>query len=155
MTESKVTLYRLYNQDGVLLYVGASKYVRSRVASHVKHKQWGRDVDESRTVVEGFETGKDASRAELSAIRDEVPIYNLAGVSLPYVPAGGRYRRPDGGGNDGLSQFVGCGKELRFARAAAIRQARSENMTWREIAERIDMTEHGVVKASKKAQPPA
>ncbi|PZF83239.1 hypothetical protein [Jiangella anatolica] len=74
-------VYRLYDRDGALLYVGRT-YQDSwsqRKATHRATKRWWPDVDEERTRLEPFETRLASEEAELKAIAEEDPLHNKAG----------------------------------------------------------------------------
>jgi excinuclease UvrABC nuclease subunit len=68
------TIYRLFDSDGVLLYVGCSLYPLTRVTHHHHHKKWFRRIA---SVTFGHYTNHDlARRVECSAIENERPRYN-------------------------------------------------------------------------------
>ena len=70
-------LYRHYDKDGVLLYVGIASSVLSRTAAHMTEAAWFPLVD---TIT--FSRSKDrgaAFKEELTAIHDESPLFNLVG----------------------------------------------------------------------------
>jgi predicted GIY-YIG superfamily endonuclease len=69
------TLYRCFDADGRLLYVGISVTTR-RFGQHRNGKGWWRDVQ--RVELEHFKSRKTAERAERDAIRLERPAYNLS-----------------------------------------------------------------------------
>lgn len=70
-------LYRLYGQDGVLLYVGITKNIRVRFAHHARNKDWWPQVDRGRTRIVWLDDRPTAEAAELEAIRDERPVHNI------------------------------------------------------------------------------
>lgn len=71
-------LYRYFNADGVLLYVGVSSNAAVRAAQHKGNKSWWGQV--SRIDIQRFGTRREAFDAELVAIRTEYPKYNVLGV---------------------------------------------------------------------------
>lgn len=72
----KVThVYRLYDEDGALLYVGISNQVRRRVMHHRSHKPWGHLV--AGATIERFMCRADAQAAEWEAIQRENPKHNI------------------------------------------------------------------------------
>ena len=75
-------LYRFYDRNGVLLYVGRSLNAASRAISH-KTKPWWPDV--ANMTVEHVPSTEIAA-AECQAIKEESPIHNLASNS-PAKPA--------------------------------------------------------------------
>jgi len=70
-----ISLYRLYDVDDHLLYVGISQNFAQRWSQHAGLKPWWADV--ARTTVEHFPDRSEALAAEREAIRSEQPIYNL------------------------------------------------------------------------------
>lgn len=69
------SLYRQYNKDGVLLYVGVSESVMTRLSQHSATSKWFRDV--TTVTVKHFRTRRAALRAETKAIAEEHPVYNV------------------------------------------------------------------------------
>lgn len=83
-------LYRFFDADGRLLYVGISDNIRSRWGHHRNHKSWWPDV--ARATVELFDTWGAAAEAEDLAIKTEDPLYNVTGrprriIKTPDWPA--------------------------------------------------------------------
>lgn len=72
-------VYRLYDFDGALLYVGMGD-ARTRIKSHLKTKPWRAEIDRQRTTVEWFDTRQDAETRETAAIAAESPRYNIMGA---------------------------------------------------------------------------
>ena len=72
---SKTALYRHYNKDGDLLYVGISSKHLQRLAQHSNHAHWYDEI--TRIEIEHFEFKCDAVRAETKAIRTESPAHNI------------------------------------------------------------------------------
>lgn len=71
------TLYRLYNADGQLLYVGIAARWPGRLNQHRASKHWFHTV--TRVKLAHFQTRRDAARAELEAIHAEHPLFNSQG----------------------------------------------------------------------------
>jgi predicted GIY-YIG superfamily endonuclease len=71
-------VYRLYAgaNDQQPLYIGVAKNPEARWAQHRKSKPWWAEVE--RKTVEWHPTRLAALTAEAGAIRDEMPVYNLA-----------------------------------------------------------------------------
>jgi hypothetical protein len=67
-------LYRWYDQDDVLLYVGVSTNVARRAGQHEDTEWWHRVA---RSTVEQFDSRGAALDAEAKAIREERPLYNI------------------------------------------------------------------------------
>lgn len=71
----RYTVYRCYSTTGRLLYVGYSADCAERLAQHRRSSPWYGDVD--KIAVKVFRSRKEASAAELSAIRSEWPLHNV------------------------------------------------------------------------------
>jgi hypothetical protein len=69
-------VYRCFAADGQLLYVGQTIRASVRFADHRRDTPWWPEV--ARTTVEKFPTVSEALSAELLAIQDEQPLYNVA-----------------------------------------------------------------------------
>ena len=74
MTKS-TALYRHFDANGVLLYVGVSLSAVTRLSRHAASSQWAESI--SRVSIEWFPTRHTALMAEWVAIHDEKPMYNL------------------------------------------------------------------------------
>ena len=73
-----VTLYRFFDKDDRLLYVGISAKGADRLAQHAGDKDWFCYV--TRATFEHYPTRKTALLAEAVAIKAEAPLYNVNGV---------------------------------------------------------------------------
>lgn len=71
-------LYRLFDSDDRLLYVGIARDPEQRMRQHRRDKRWFPAV--VRADIEWLEQRSHALEAELAAIRQERPVYNLVGV---------------------------------------------------------------------------
>ena len=81
---SETMLYRLFDQDGGLLYVGISgRWVR-RLVSHAARQGWWDDV--ASVTRQPFPSRSEALEAEAAAIRQERPRYNVQGQPQPTPP---------------------------------------------------------------------
>ena len=69
-------LYRYWDVDDRLLYVGISFHAAVRASEHRRSQGWWADVD--RMTVERHPSRDSARAAELDAIRNEHPIHNIA-----------------------------------------------------------------------------
>jgi len=76
--EVPTALYRLFDANDALLYVGISDALKQRFAGHAATKPWWSEV--KRKTVEWHPARSSAAAAEITAIRDERPVYNLAGM---------------------------------------------------------------------------
>lgn len=81
----RTALYRLFDADGLLLYVGISHKPDVRWGQHSEDKPWWPAVD--RRAVEWHETRSAAEKAELTAIAGERPLHNKAGTPALTVSA--------------------------------------------------------------------
>lgn len=68
------TLYRLFDQDDQLLYVGISSKWYERFHQHEKTQPWWLSV--SKITLENFESRDEVAEAEKLAIRLEKPLHN-------------------------------------------------------------------------------
>lgn len=75
MTAEPTALYRLFDAEECLLYVGISGNPPQRWNDHSAEKSWWGSV--ARKAVEWHESRKAAAQAEAVAVRLESPIYNL------------------------------------------------------------------------------
>lgn len=76
LPDQSTTLYRWFNTANELLYVGISNNVARRTDQHGDHQPWWNQVDYCR--VERFPSRPLAEAAEVAAIHNEHPIYNIA-----------------------------------------------------------------------------
>lgn len=67
-------LYRWFDKDDRLLYVGTTNDLGARTAAHGKKSSW--TAFSVRSTVEHFPSREDAQRAEVTAIRTEFPLFN-------------------------------------------------------------------------------
>jgi predicted GIY-YIG superfamily endonuclease len=71
----KTALYRIWGNDGQLLYVGISKSALSRLGQHLTEKPWAADI--VNVTIETFPTRELAAAAEVAAIQSEKPLHNV------------------------------------------------------------------------------
>ena len=71
------SLYRCFNADGTLLYVGITACGLRRFAAHQKDSPWWSKV--ARVDVKHFASRTEAAEAETRAIAEERPRYNIRG----------------------------------------------------------------------------
>src|SRR5437868_2611784 len=83
-------VYRVWDLDGDLLYIGVSRQPVKRVPNH-KQKGWGQLI--ARVELAWYETWSEAAKAEATAILAEKPLYNRTawapdrvGVTEPPLP---------------------------------------------------------------------
>lgn len=90
------TLYRIFNPDGALLYVGATANPGARLTNHEQHQPWWGEASEIK--LQQFETLEELALAEIEAIRTEAPRYNTIHTDKPRISAlKPRNRRRSGG----------------------------------------------------------
>lgn len=78
-------VYRIFNAENVLLYVGASRNVKDRLSYHSGVKRWWSEA--VRYEAEWYNTREEAEHAEAVAINTEAPLYN---VMIPAMDGSGR-----------------------------------------------------------------
>lgn len=71
------SVYRMYDSDGELLYVGMTMDLAERTRKHKAAAPWWKFV--ARVDVEHFDSRERAAAAERAAIDGEAPMYNLDG----------------------------------------------------------------------------
>jgi hypothetical protein len=81
--QGKCALYRHWDANGQLLYVGISVNPFDRTKDHRHSANWFYEV--ATITVEFFETTAKAAQAELSAIRTEGPKHNKSGVMRAFT----------------------------------------------------------------------
>lgn len=74
-SSSRFVLYRFYDKEEILLYVGKTFNLKTRVANHERGKDWWQYV--ANMTIEEFSSDKDLIEAEKKAIVEESPIYNV------------------------------------------------------------------------------
>jgi predicted GIY-YIG superfamily endonuclease len=74
MEKNMTQLYRHYDSQDNLLYVGISKSAINRLSQHFRTAEWFKDI--ARISVENFATREEALEAEKLAIKTEYPWYN-------------------------------------------------------------------------------
>ncbi len=75
MPAIRASVYRMFDADGRLLYVGLTARGAQRIAEHSGNSQWWSFV--ASITVEHFDRKTAARRAEHEAIQDEAPLYNI------------------------------------------------------------------------------
>lgn len=86
------TVYRHYDKDGKLLYVGRSANPFKRLETHKYQSEWFDQTD--RVTLEHHTSFEGASRAEIKAIEQEQPAYNKAHKDM--LTKARRARKRDG-----------------------------------------------------------
>ena len=67
-------LYRQFDKDNVLLYVGVSLYPANRLSCHMNNSHWCHRIQ--KVLIEDYPTKETALRAEANAIIREKPLHN-------------------------------------------------------------------------------
>jgi prevent-host-death family protein len=98
LDDYRTALYRLYDEAGVLLYIGISHQPEVRFEQHAKFKEWWPQV--VRREVEWFDDRPTAAAAEATAIRGEDPAHNGT-----YSPRRDRHTARDVVGDDGVREI--------------------------------------------------
>lgn len=80
----KTVLYRHFDADNVLLYIGISKSLLNRISQHSHVSHWFESI--SLIKLEWFATREEALEAERNAILYERPLYNIAMNSSVLIP---------------------------------------------------------------------
>lgn len=75
MNTSRTALYRHYDAVSNLLYIGISLSATYRLRQHKSSTQWANDAVRMET--EWFDTRKEAEAAEIAAIKNEKPKFNV------------------------------------------------------------------------------
>jgi DNA-binding MarR family transcriptional regulator len=70
----KTSLYRHFDSEGILLYVGVSLSQLNRLQQHSRNAKWFDKI--TSVTIEHFETRELALEAEAIAIMEEEPLYN-------------------------------------------------------------------------------
>lgn len=83
MTE-RTALYRFFDAEDVLLYVGITNHVGRRWDDHIRKRPWWNDIE--RQTVNWFPSRSAAEEAEKLAIQTEDPLYNVT-YSPRYSPS--------------------------------------------------------------------
>jgi predicted GIY-YIG superfamily endonuclease len=73
--DGETSVYRIYDRDKGLLYVGMGRNPENRWASHAERHAWWSEAASFR--VEWYATRKEAAAEELRAIRSESPKHNV------------------------------------------------------------------------------
>ncbi|EGE40818.1 GntR family transcriptional regulator [Streptomyces sp. SID4928] len=79
-TSERTALYRFYDADGNLLYVGITKDTQHRFASHRRTKSWWPEVD--RNEIAWLDSPALAEEAEKEAIAREKPRHNVSANAM-------------------------------------------------------------------------
>lgn len=92
MDTMRTSLYRFFDDDGALLYIGITNCLPARLTQHDQDKKWWTDV--TRVHVEHFATRPEALAAEKEAIQSEVPFWNIMHSTLMTTLDKAKYLEP-------------------------------------------------------------
>lgn len=81
MAKTKTDLYRHFDKEGNLLYVGISLSAMGRLVSHKRDANWFDDI--ASVTIEKFKTRSAAEKAERKAIQNEIPKHNTMRYKVP------------------------------------------------------------------------
>lgn len=69
------TLYRFFNANGDLLYIGVTANAHRRITDHRDEKEWWTEIQT--ITLEHFPDRDSVLKAERAAIKAELPLYNV------------------------------------------------------------------------------
>lgn len=72
-------VYRMFAEDGTLLYIGASSNVKARIKNHYLSRSWVGEQVVGLTISEPYSTQAECYAAEREAIMAENPVHNKVG----------------------------------------------------------------------------
>jgi hypothetical protein len=81
LADAETSVYRLYDGEDRLLYVGIAVEPFLRLDKHWKTKAWWSSV--THVVIEWFPSRQDALDEELRVIRTDAPMHNIQGRGGP------------------------------------------------------------------------
>ena len=71
----KTHLYRHFNSNNELLYVGISLSAFNRLSQHKESSKWFEEI--SNVTIQSFDNREDALKSERIAVQEENPKYNV------------------------------------------------------------------------------
>lgn len=111
-------LYRHFNKNGELLYVGISLNSINRLSQHKKNAHWFNDI--ARIELEQFPTRESALEAEKQAIINEKPLHNVHGSILPFIVKNPTLTKAEDSKDDLTKRIVQFDPIYSFNEAATI-----------------------------------
>ncbi|MFE1767221.1 hypothetical protein ACFW81_23760 [Streptomyces angustmyceticus] len=85
--DKPTALYRLYDSNGVLLYLGISRFPKARLREHENNQPWWHLV--ARNTVEWHKDRTAARDTEIRATKQEKPLYDKEWRHSQHDPEGG------------------------------------------------------------------
>lgn len=80
--QKKYSLYRHYDKNGVILYIGITNNHLIRLITHSKDAPWFYEI--ATVKIEHYQTREQAAAKEKEAIIKELPLYNIDHVEEHY-----------------------------------------------------------------------
>lgn len=77
-------LYRFYDEDDTLLYIGITNDPERRLYQHTAQKPWADDI--ARTEYAVFANKTEAAAAEAALIKELSPLHNIVHNSVTKIP---------------------------------------------------------------------
>ncbi len=106
----KAVVYRHFNAEGRLLYIGSSRKPFTRMATHLKDAAWCEQI--ANVTFTWYETEAEAQEAEWDAIVAERPDHNVVGLV--------RSKPADSGSNVFARVTAAVGTQRELARALGV-----------------------------------
>jgi predicted GIY-YIG superfamily endonuclease len=130
------SLYRMFDDEGRLLYVGQTSGLPRRLDQHRSGRPWWGEV--ATVTVEHFDRANDVFKAEQQAINTEAPLYN---VPLSTASRRGwidRLARRDAAHDTGQRcSDAGCARCTRLRRLDTIRGLKAQGLDRAGIVEAL------------------
>jgi predicted GIY-YIG superfamily endonuclease len=148
-------LYRMYDKDSYLLYVGISAYLSTRLGAHQASKDWWFEV--STITLEHYIDRNSALQAERDAIAHEHPRENVARPAHQRLSRTSIDRKmvPQDSLRLFLAEVQSCTEQLeisadRYQRSLLV--ARKAGATWPQMADAMGLSEGGARGRFKSAE---
>lgn len=150
-------LYRLFDENQELLYVGISMHVMARIHDHAKHKDWFSKV--STIKIERFNSRKEVEEAEKAAIKNEKPKHNVmhSDITISYDEIKNRKSRQRKLFSEKFSDYVEstgktwfeCAYELGICHTAISRWKSGRICPSMRTIKRIERWSNGAINAAE------
>jgi predicted GIY-YIG superfamily endonuclease len=125
----RVALYRFFDADGVLLYVGITSDIEQRWSRHANdRKSWWPHV--AKKTVEWLDNRWEASQAEARAVRDEGPMHNIQRPRMKRRPEVPYSDNPDSIINSDGSAYVNPAWEAMLRNSQQLPKGRRYPKRW-------------------------
>jgi hypothetical protein len=120
----RTALYRLFDSEGRLLYVGIAFDPQARWLGHSSTKSWWNEVE--RREVEWHDTRSHALAVESNVILNEAPLYNIAGAEEPPPPVPPKMRKTRSAHSDQADRELSAAGKRWHRSKAALKEADAE-----------------------------